>query len=185
MKLAALTLPLALAVVPGPPPAPQIVTIAAGHERATGFVAGDGLVVTVAHVLGDSVVADDRVGRRYESVRGDVITSDGRAATIVRLDRDRDLAVLRVPGIRGPRARFGGGGDTTLLGRPAPVVRQIDASVDGGPKRRALEIRADVEIGDSGAPLVTPTGRVAGVVFARSRARPGVAYATALDHSSP
>ena len=64
-----------------------------------------------------------------------------------------------------------------LLGRPAPVVRHIRASVDGGPRRPALEIRADVAIGDSGAPLVTPGGRVAGVVFARSRERAGVGYA--------
>jgi hypothetical protein len=42
-----------------------------------------------------------------------------------------------------------------------------------------------VSVGDSGAPLVTPTGRVAGVLFARSRTRPGIAYAVALDHSSP
>jgi S1-C subfamily serine protease len=166
MKLLAALL-LAPILFAAPPRGPEIVAVAVGHERATGFVAGDGRVVTVAHVVGPG------------------ITVDGRAATVIRLDRDRDLAVLRVPGIRGPRARFGGGGDTSLLGRSAPVVRRIDASVDGGPRRRALEIRADVEIGDSGAPLVTPTGRVAGVVFARSRARPGVAYATALDHSSP
>ena len=169
MKLAALAAAALLTptIAAAPPRGPEIVAVAVGHDRATGFVAGDDRVITVAHVLG-----------------GD-ITVDGRAATIVRVDRGRDLAVLRVPGIRGPRARFGGGGETSLLGRPATVVRHIDASVDGGPRRRALEIRADVEIGDSGAPLVTPTGRVAGVVFARSRARPGVAYATALDHSSP
>ena len=159
MKLAAVlaALLLAPAVLAAPPRAPELVTIAVGHDRAMGFVAGDGLVVTVAHVLGD-----------------EPITADGRPATVARVDRRSDLALLRVPGVRGERPRFGGGDDTSLLGRPAPVVRHIRASVDGGPRLPALEIRADVAVGDSGAPLVTPTGRVAGVVFARSRSRAGV-----------
>ena len=66
---------------------------------------------------------------------------------------------------------------TTVLGRPAGVVRRIRASVDGGPRRPALELRAAVAVGDSGAPVVTSGGRVAGVVFARSRTRADVAYA--------
>ena len=155
---------LAPIVFAAPPRGPEVVTVRVAHERATGFVAGDGLVMTVAHVLGD----------------GAEIAVDGRPATIARLDRARDLAVLRVPGVRGEAVRLGGGGDTRLLGRRAPIVRRIDASVDGGPRRPALELRADVAAGDSGAPLVTPTGRVAGVVFAASRTRPGIAYAVAV-----
>jgi len=170
MKLAALAAALLLAptVLIAPPRGPELVTVRVAHDRATGFVAGDGLVMTVAHVLGDAP-----------------ITVDGRPATVARLDSDRDLALLRVSGVRGAPPRLGGGDDTSLLGRPAPVVRRIRASVDGGPRRPALEVRAEVAAGDSGAPLVTPTGRVAGVVFARSRTRPGIAYAVAVDHSSP
>ena len=52
-----------------------------GHDHATGFVAGDGRVVTVAHVLG-----------------GDEVLVDGRRATIVRVDHRLDLALLRVAG---------------------------------------------------------------------------------------
>ena len=158
MKLVAALL-LASILFVAPPRGPEIVTVAVGHDRAYGFVAGDERVVTVAHVLGADVVVD------------------GRPATVLRVDRGLDLAVLRVPGIRGEQVRFGGGDETSLLGRPAPVVRHIRASVDGGPRRPALEIRADVAAGDSGAPLVTAGGRVAGVVFARSRSRAGVAYA--------
>jgi hypothetical protein len=166
MKLLAALL-LAPILLVAPPRGPELVTVRVGHEQATGFVAGDGRVMTVAHVLGD-----------------DVVTVDGRPATVARVDRRLDLALLRVPGVRGEATRLGGGGDTRLLGRPAPIVRHIRASVDGGPRRRAYEIRADVAAGDSGAPLVTATGRVAGVVFARSRTRPGVAYAVAVDENS-
>jgi hypothetical protein len=150
---------LAPSVLAAPPRAPELVVVAVGHDRAMGFVAGDGLVVTVAHVVGSSM------------------TADGRPATVVRLDRRNDLALLRVPGVRGEQPRFGGENGTTLLGRPAPVVRHIRASVDGGPRRQALELRADVAVGDSGAPILTSSGRVAGVVFARSRTREDVAYA--------
>lgn len=159
---------LAPLVLVAPPRGPELVTVRVAHDTATGFVAGDGLVMTVAHVLGDSA-----------------ITVDGRPATVARLDRARDLALLRVPGVRGAPPRVGGGDDATLRGRSAAIVRRIDASVDGGPRRPALEIRADVAAGDSGAPLVTPTGRVAGVVFARSRTRPGVAYAVVVEQNSP
>jgi S1-C subfamily serine protease len=161
-KLVAVVAALALApsVVAAPPRAPELVTVAVGPDRAMGFVAGDEVVVTVAHVVGD-----------------ETITADGRPATVARVDRRNDLALLRVPGMRGAAPRFGDSGETTVLGRPAPIVRRIRASVDGGPRRPALELRAQVAVGDSGAPVLTRDGRVAGVVFARSRTREDVAYA--------
>ena len=161
MRLLALVAALLLAptVAASPPRPPQVVEVAVGHDVAKGFVAADGRVVTVAHVLG-----------------GDTVAVDGRPASVVRVDRRLDLAVLRVGGIEG-EARFGGGSGTTVLGRPAPVVRHIDARVDGSAPRPALELRADVETGDSGAPVITASGRVAGIVFARSRTRARTAYA--------
>jgi hypothetical protein len=46
-----------------------------------------------------------------------------------------------------------------------------------------LELRGDVEPGDSGAPVLTSSGEVVGVVFAESRSRPGRAWA--VDASDP
>jgi hypothetical protein len=55
-----------------------------------------------------------------------------------------------------------------------------------------LVVRAQVAAGDSGAPVLTASGRIAGVLFARSRTRARTAYAAdagavarLLDHSSP
>jgi hypothetical protein len=124
-------------------------------------VAGGDRVVTVSHTL----------------ERGGAVTVDGCAATIVRLDRRNDLALLRVPGLEGEAPRLGGGDGTRVLGRPAPVLRHVTARVDRGDPRPALIVRATVAAGDSGAPLVTASGRVAGVVFARSRTRASTAYA--------
>ncbi len=160
MKLLALLL-LAPVLFVGPDESPRIVSVAVGPERATGFVAGDGRVVTVAHVLGD----------------GGAVLVDGRPARVVRADGRLDLALLAVPGVAGEPVRLGGGDDLRLLGRAAPVVRRIRASVDGGVRRPALELRADGGSARAARRCSTASGRVAGVLFARSRDRAGVAYA--------
>ena len=145
-----------------------------GADAATGFVAAPGRVVTVAHAVGDRV-----------TVRG----ADGvaRAATVLRRDAALDLAVLGVRGLR-PGGRPAPGPPRVVVRRdggqraaPAVVRRRIDAHVRSGDgrliaRRPALELRADIRAGDSGAPLVQD-GRIAGIVFARSRERDGVAYA--------
>jgi hypothetical protein len=188
MRLAALAAAALLAptVAAAPPRPPQVVSITVAHptgppDAAKGFAAGGGRVVTVAHVLGDD-----------ERATG-AITVDGRPATIVRIDRRLDLALLRDTGIEAEAPRLGDGDGTRVLDRPAPVVRRVTARVDGGAPRPALVVRAEVATGDSGAPLVTASGRVAGVVFARSRTRASTAYAVDAaaieqllgDHSSP
>ena len=65
------------------------------------------------------------------------------------------------------------------------MVRRISARLDGAGPRPALELRADVAAGDSGAPVVTAGGRLAGVVFARSQHRAGVAYAVDASAVGP
>jgi S1-C subfamily serine protease len=94
---------------------------------------------------------------------------------VVRRDDRLDLAVLAAD-VSGPPVRFGGDDPR--------VVRRADASMDGsGWKRPVLELRSEVAPGDSGAPVVAPSGRVVGVVFAKSRSRPGRAWA--IDASDP
>lgn len=181
MRLAALVAAALLAptVATAPQRPPQVVEITVAHatgppDLAKGFVAGDGRVVTVAHVFGP---ASPESGDPVMAGPADVITAGGRPATLVRLDRRNDVALLRVPGAEGEAPRLGTGRDTHVLDRPAPVVRHVTARVDGGDPRPALIVRAEVAAGDSGAPLVTASGRVAGMIFARSRTRAGTAYA--------
>jgi hypothetical protein len=146
-----------------------------GAQAATGFVVDGDRVVTVAHAVDGGQVR----------VRG----SDGvaRAAGVVRRDDALDLAVLAVSGVSRARS-FVAGGTRVLVRRagaplavPAVLRRRIDARVRRGDgrlvgRRPALELTADIRAGDSGAPLVQD-GRVMGIVFARSRERPAVAYA--------
>jgi hypothetical protein len=155
---------------------PTVVALGDGPATiATGFSVADGRVVTVAHVLEGAAI----------TVRG----ADGvaRRGSVVRRDDELDLALLDVPGLPAAPARLGAG--TRLLVRrdgriaalPARVVRRIDARVRTAGSGRvahrpALELAARAAAGDSGAPVVVGS-RVAGVVFARSDGRAGVAYA--------
>jgi Trypsin-like peptidase domain len=163
--------------------APAIVTVGDGHTGvATGFTVSPGRVVTVAHLLAGDAIA----------VRG----GDGvaRRGAVLRRDDALDLALLAVPGLR-PAPAFGRAGTLMLVRRegaivaePARVVRRISARVRaagaaGIARRPALELAATVTAGDSGAPVLVD-GRRAGIVFARSRERAGIAYAVdaaALD----
>jgi hypothetical protein len=152
-------------------------------QHGTGWVAGEDLVVTNAHVVaGESTT--------------EVVRDDGRflPALVVAFDPAQDLAVLSVPGLeRPPLGRSGavvgatggvfghpGGGDLRLA--PASVSREIEAvgrDIYGraGARRQVLELATRLAPGDSGAPLVTPAGEVVGVVFAVATDRSDVAYA--------
>jgi hypothetical protein len=178
---------IALLLRDDPPRAPVAspvspLRVASGHEIATGFAVGDGRVITVAHVVDGPV------------------TVRGRRVRVVRVDRRNDLALLAAPGVRagGPelRAAVPGvanaadgqhlrvvrlrGGRLSLLS--VDVRRSIVAHVRVAGARRAvarpaLELSARVAAGDSGAPVITDDGALAGVVFAASRNRADTAYA--------
>jgi S1-C subfamily serine protease len=145
-------------------------------ERATGFVAAGGRVVTVAHVLdgGGAVMVRTAAGRF--------------PAEVVRTDRAADLALLAVDGLAGAAPAAGSGTRAVVARRagvravPVSVRRRMRARVrdSAGPaihSRRALELAGDVGGGDSGAPVLAADGELLGVVFARSQRREDVAYA--------
>ena len=189
---AALLAPIAVARPAGDPALVQVlVAPAAGPaDVATGVPAGRGRVLTVAHVL--------EAGGRV-SVRG----PDGRArrARVARLDRRADLALLDVPGLRAATLRAEGSRPARparlllrraggVEARAVGVRRRIVARFHGPPGtpvrvRPALELAAEVAGGDSGAPVVTAGGRLAGVVYARSRKRAGTAYAVSAPAVAP
>jgi S1-C subfamily serine protease len=164
------------------PAPPAVFQVAVGSEVATAFALGPGRVVTVAHLLGTRL-------------RGTKVRLNDRTARILAIDERDDLALLAVPGLSAPRTRLGDArGDVVVLvvrgdrvrALPARVRRPILARIrtpDGRRvvRRHALELRADVEPGDSGAPVVGPDGRVAGIVFAQSDVREHTAYAVAVS----
>ncbi len=159
-------------------------------QEGTGFVAGTNLIVTNAHVVaGES--------------RTHVVTSGGRRldADVVAFDPNRDLAVLRVPGLDLPAlaegegrvddrgALFGHPGGGPLRQAPVRIAEQIVARgtdiYRSTPTERGVFVLAAVTApGDSGGPVVDVAGRVVGVMFAYDISRETTAYAltrTELD----
>jgi S1-C subfamily serine protease len=155
-----------------------------GVVEGSGFVVGPGLVATNAHVVAG-------INRPI------VIDSAGtHPATVVEFDPDMDFAVVRTSGLTAsplrlasevlPRGTVGavlgypGGGGFTVSGAAVldsrlAVGRNIyDA---GLVKRDIYELQSVVRPGNSGGPLVTPDGRVIGVVFAMSTTNGDVGYA--------
>jgi S1-C subfamily serine protease len=142
--------------------------------EGSGWVVGDGLVVTNAHVVAgedDTVVQDRGVGPRHPAVA-------------VAFDPANDVAVLRVEGLHAtalrmvadPRAGTAG----AILGfpqngpydvRPARLgatrtVLTRDAYGGGPLPRRLTTFRGTVRPGNSGGPIVDTAGRVLTTVFA-------------------
>lgn len=155
----------------------------ARHE-GSGFVVAPDLVATNAHV----VAGADRL--RLRMPEGGM-----EPASVVSFDPDRDLALLRAPGLQTSPLGIGGapaGTDGAVVGyprgldrprtRPAVVRREQavtgrDIYGNGSVRREVLFLGADLAQGDSGAPLVDPSGQAVGVVFAVAADRSGTAYA--------
>jgi S1-C subfamily serine protease len=152
-------------------------------QEGSGFVVGDGLVVTNAHV----------VAGEAETI---VQRSDGSTvrARVVAFDPNRDLAVLAAPDLDRPAltrdaidqggvgAAFGHPGGGPLRAAPFSVGEKVTATGTdiydrNRTTRQVLVLAADLQPGDSGSALIDPDGDVVGVVFAIALDRPGVAYA--------
>jgi S1-C subfamily serine protease len=160
--------------------------------EGSGFVYASGRVMTNAHVV---------AGVREPSV---LIPNGGTlAARVVLYDPDRDIAVLDVPGLDRKPLDFAGaqqiGADAVVAGYPedgplTPAAARIagDQRVTGPNiyqtkqvSREVYTIRAKVLPGNSGGPLLTTSGAVAGVVFAASLDATDVGYAlTAAEVAS-
>ena len=110
-------------------------------------------------------------------------------------DPQRDIAVLYVPGLRATPLHFTGpaqvGANAIVAGYPENgSFRAVPARVGGTEEatspdiyqsaqvtRQIYAVRATVEPGNSGGPLLTPGGGVYGVVFAAAISVPHTGYA--------
>jgi S1-C subfamily serine protease len=153
-------------------------------QEGSGFAAGPDLIVTNAHV-----VAGEKAPR-VEPFQG----PKSLPATVVLFDTNRDLALLRVPGLSEQPLPLGkakegdtgavyghpGGGD--LRAAPAKISQELIAVgrdiYDRADTRRSIFVLASaLRPGDSGAALIDKAGDVVGVAFAIAPDKPGVSYA--------
>jgi S1-C subfamily serine protease len=143
-------------------------------------IEGSGFVISPHHVLTNAhVVAGVTQNQTVTTRRGQKFP-----ATVVLFDPERDLAVLYVPGLNARTLSFAGpanlGDEAIVAGYPRDdpftvvPARIGDDQLAQAPDiyqskevtRQIYSIRADVEPGNSGGPLLAPSGQVDGVVFA-------------------
>jgi S1-C subfamily serine protease len=144
-------------------------------------IEGSGFVYAPQHVLTNAhVVAGVTQGLTVTTINGAVYHD----AKVVLYDPQVDIAVLYVPNLNLKPLQFNdqgqAGADAVVAGYPldhsfTAVAARIggaqnavgpDIYQTGTVNRQIFEIRAQVEPGNSGGPLLSPSGTVYGVVFA-------------------
>lgn len=162
------------------------------NQTGTGFVVSAGRVVTNAHVVA--------------GVPEPVVEVPGGGALpgrVVYFDSQHDLAVLAVDGLRsaplqlssnlpaGSPAAFAGyphGGP--FQSKPA-AIRDIatvlvpDIYGNNAAPEDVYRLAGDVQPGNSGGPLLTTDGQVAGVVFAKSTSENSLGFAITMNDLAP
>lgn len=165
-----------------------------GGVTGTGFAVRPGLVLTAAHVVAGSEEVSVAVPRRREPL----------AATVVHLDTAKDIAVLRVdrlprttlpfvstPAERGDLLASVGYGRGRTPGIVGGRVRSRGAAIGRDVYARRLVtreiyvLRAALEPGDSGGPVVDDAGRVRAMVFAGAPDRSEEGYALVTTELAP
>ncbi|RCG30309.1 serine protease [Sphaerisporangium album] len=161
--------------------------------EGTGFVYAPHHIMTNAHVVA-GVTQDLRV---TDSNRA------GHDARVVLYNPDRDIAILYVPDLDVTPLKFDytpedqgsaiiagfpkGKGFTTeparLRGKQTATAADIYSRKTV--TRQVYAIRGLVQQGNSGGPLLTPTGQVYGVIFAAATDQPDTGYALTADEVRP
>ncbi|KAB2807775.1 MarP family serine protease [Pimelobacter simplex] len=158
--------------------------------EGTGFVIAQDRVMTNAHVVAGVEDPEVSIGGGTELAR------------VVHYDRKLDIAVLALETDDTPVLAFdrsiGAGDAVAIVGYPqdgpfdvqtARVrakqnLRSPDIYGDGTVVREVYSLRGLVRPGNSGGPIVTPQGKVAGVVFAASVTDPETGYALTAQQVS-
>lgn len=136
-----------------------------GMVRVTGIALENGWVATVAHA--------------FDGVESFSISD--RSAELRYLDFERDIALLRSSKSEFEMSLAGeetiGPAQIITYRRPdvgaeisnVEVLRIANVTLEGTGRRRALELAADINSGDSGAPVINGDGEVIGMIFATNR----------------
>ncbi len=158
---------------------PSILKVTGNAPSCQKAIEGSSFVYSPQHVMTNAHVV--------AGVPNPSVEVNGRqlAATTVLFDPKRDVAVLYVPGLQAAALPFdsktaGSGDPAIVIGYPengpfTPVAarirdrinaRGVDIYSQSTVTREIYGVRSQVLPGNSGGPLISPTGQVLGVVFA-------------------
>ena len=162
-------------------------------QEGSGWVVAPERVVTNAHVVAG-------VSSSHVRIQG---TGHSYYARVIVFDPKRDLAVLSVPGLPAPALSQGSAlrrsDGAVVAGFPLDGPYRLDsarvrdvlsatgADIYGNPGviRGVYSLYARVEPGNSGGPLLSPSGEVVGIVFAKSLDDDNTGYALTLAETRP
>jgi S1-C subfamily serine protease len=160
-------------------------------QEGSGAVVAAQRVVTNAHVVAgvtNPKVQVGGTGKRYD-------------ATVVSFDARRDLAVLRVPGLRVAALPLGtdlrrsdsavvagfpnDGPFRASAARVRSIVRASGEDIYGQPGviRKVYSLFVKVQPGNSGGPVLNSDGEVVGIIFAKSLDDTTTGYALTLEEA--
>jgi S1-C subfamily serine protease len=197
-----------------PSTAPSIPTISTDSPALTSAAQSVVRITGTAYECGVTIsgsgfaVATDRVITNAHVVAGisepvvEVPGQQPRPGRIVYFDASADLAVIAVDGLPAQAipladtlptasaavvAGYPFGGPFSIAGAEVLAAGPLQLVTEGAPgaTRDAYTLAADIEPGNSGGPLLTVDGQVAGVVFARASTVDNVGYALTMQELSP
>jgi S1-C subfamily serine protease len=197
-----------------PSTAPSIPTISTDSPALTAAAQSVVRITGTAYQCGVTMsgsgfaVATDRVITNAHVVAGisepvvEVPGQEPRSGRIVYFDASADLAVIAVDGLPAQAipladtlptasaavvAGYPFGGPFSIAGAEVLAAGPLQLVTEGAPgaTRDAYTLAADIEPGNSGGPLLTVDGQVAGVVFARASTVDNVGYALTMQELSP
>jgi len=162
-------------------------------------IEGSGFVYAPQHVMTNAHVVAGTKGAIVVEVKGERETGQ-----VVYYNPDLDLAVLYVPDLDAPSMSWATreaetGDDAVVVGYPldgpftVTTARVRDVRRVKGPNiyesetviREVYTIRAKVRSGNSGGPLVSPSGTLLGVIFAAAVDDPDTGFALTADEARP
>lgn len=175
----------ALLLTPATTPVGQaidaVVRVSTSTGTGSGFPISENEIVTAAHVVAGARTAEVRAG-------GQTIDAD-----VIRVDRERDIALLRVKVDTDPFVAMAlaeepptPGDEIYAIGYPlgdsqASVSRGIVSAVRDEPNGTHLQTDAAVNPGVSGGPAVGGDGAVLGMVVSKLDEAEGIGLAIAAD----
>jgi len=179
--------------------ASSIVKIVGNAPSCSKRIEGSGFVYAPNHVMTNAHVVAGVTDGPVVYTRNHV----SHHATVVLYDPERDVAVLYVPGLHSPPLHFlppaSPGSDAIVAGYPlnsgftaVPARIGPEQSATGlniyqtrNVTRDIYAVRAVVQPGNSGGPLIAPGGGVYGVVFAQAVGVADTGYALTAGEVTP
>ena len=162
----------------------------AAETRTVGTIISGGFVLTVAHGVAGQT-------------SNQVITAAGDSfqATVVAIDTAQDIALLKlgptphaqrfVPvdfaeAKRGEQVFFVAFDDQQQVVRKAKIARRLkintqDIYLRKKVSRPGLEVQLEVDVGNSGGPLINKSGQIVGIVWSTSRMVANRSWATRIE----